>query len=349
MTDSGIETHGGKTPERADAAVNRPKRLGVLGTMVWDQIYPAGEDEKPVSEWGGISYAMEALSVVLPDGWEMKPILKLGEDLYDRATAYLGTIPKVALGPSLLQVPDRSYRVELRYLDQWQRRERLSGDVPPWTWSELEPHLEDLDALYLNFITGLEMGVEAARHLPDRVQAPLYADLHSLFQGITEDGQRFPCELSDWEIWLRSFDAVQMNEVEFELLGRAFGDPWALAESNVGNALKLLIVTMGPKGAGFVRAPEFGDGPASWPGARKGEKAAGANRTGTVPQAGEIDSGDPTGCGDVWGATFFARLLGGDSLESAMTKANRLAAKKVEHSGARGLRHHLGEVPAPEG
>ena len=51
--------------------------------------------------------------------------------------------------------------------------------------------------------------------------------------------------------------------------------------------------------------------------------------------------GDPTGCGDVWGATAFARMLGGDDLETAMTHANRLAGRNVDHRGARGLFRHL--------
>jgi hypothetical protein len=349
MTDSGIQTPRDGKEANGEARSGKTRRLGVLGTLVWDQIYQAGGGETPVAEWGGISYAMEALSVVLPDGWEMRPILKLGEDLYERAMAYLATIPRVLLGPSLMRVPYRNYQVELRYLDEYRRRERLFGDVPPWTWAELEPHLEDIDALYLNFITGLEMGVETARNLPVQVQAPLYADLHSLFQGLTDDGRRYPRELPEWETWLASFDAVQMNEDEFDLLGRALGDPWALADATVGPAPKLLTVTLGSSGAGFVRAPEFANGPASWPGSRDGEKTGVASQIGTVPQKEDAVSGDPTGCGDVWGATFFARLLGGDSLEQAMERANRLAAKKVEHSGARGLRHHLGETLNPGG
>jgi sugar/nucleoside kinase (ribokinase family) len=51
--------------------------------------------------------------------------------------------------------------------------------------------------------------------------------------------------------------------------------------------------------------------------------------------------GDPTGCGDVWGATFFARLLSGDALDAAMEEANKRAARNVEHRGARGLFRHL--------
>ena len=58
----------------------------------------------------------------------------------------------------------------------------------------------------------------------------------------------------------------------------------------------------------------------------------------TVVGSGELD---PTGCGDVWGATLFGGLLGGDDLESAMREANRLASRNVEHLGATGLHLHL--------
>ena len=61
-----------------------------------------------------------------------------------------------------------------------------------------------------------------------------------------------------------------------------------------------------------------------------------------MPLEGLPLEGDPTGCGDVWGATFFARLLAGDALEAAMWEANRLAARNVSHRGARGLVRHLG-------
>jgi sugar/nucleoside kinase (ribokinase family) len=60
-----------------------------------------------------------------------------------------------------------------------------------------------------------------------------------------------------------------------------------------------------------------------------------------VALEGAALTGDPTGCGDVWGATVFARLLAGDGLDGAMRQANRLAGRNVEHRGARGLYRHL--------
>jgi sugar/nucleoside kinase (ribokinase family) len=67
-------------------------------------------------------------------------------------------------------------------------------------------------------------------------------------------------------------------------------------------------------------------------------------RTALVPAEqlrGTVDAGDPTGCGDVWGATYFSRLAAGDKLSDAMRAAMRAAARNVEHRGATGLAHYL--------
>jgi sugar/nucleoside kinase (ribokinase family) len=71
-------------------------------------------------------------------------------------------------------------------------------------------------------------------------------------------------------------------------------------------------------------------------------------RTGLIPSAVvKPQNGDPTGCGDVWGATYFSRLLAGDKLVDAIHAAHRAAARNVEHRGATGLAHHLrGEIAA---
>ncbi|HMA21588.1 MAG TPA: hypothetical protein VKO87_12350, partial [Gemmatimonadaceae bacterium] len=75
----------------------------------------------------------------------------------------------------------------------------------------------------------------------------------------------------------------------------------------------------------------------------------GALRTELVPAtpAREVTGGDPTGCGDVWGATYFSRLLAGDDIRSAMNAASVAAARNVDHRGATGLAQYLrGELSA---
>jgi sugar/nucleoside kinase (ribokinase family) len=64
-----------------------------------------------------------------------------------------------------------------------------------------------------------------------------------------------------------------------------------------------------------------------------------------VPAEFVNGDGDPTGCGDVWGATHFSRMVAGDRLSDAMRAAAVAAARNVGHRGATGLAAHLrGEI-----
>ena len=63
----------------------RKKRVGVIGTFVWDIIHGRDARGVPVEEWGGITYTLSGLDAALPDDWEIVPILKVGYDLAARA------------------------------------------------------------------------------------------------------------------------------------------------------------------------------------------------------------------------------------------------------------------------
>ncbi len=317
------------------------RRIGVLGTLIWDRIVDVDGRRPPVEEWGGVAYGLEALSAALPEGWTVRPILKLGLDLSERALAYLASIPHLEPEGGVEWVPHPTTRVELWYRGSERRTERLQGGPPPWTWEELGPKVQGLDALYVNFISGFEMALDTALTLRAAFPGPIYADLHSLFLGITGMGFRVPRELPGWGAWLRAFDAVQMNEAEFELLGRAWGDPWRLAAEVVGPEVKLMAVTLGREGAAYIAAPDFDPQPLGWRRTRGQVARLGPVLTGKVPPAYVVEEGDPTGCGDVWGATFFGRLLAGAPLMEAMEAANLSAARNAQRRGATGLHRYL--------
>ncbi|HEX7050521.1 MAG TPA: hypothetical protein VF188_09995 [Longimicrobiales bacterium] len=309
--------------------------------MVWDRIYARDGRTEPVEEWGGISYALAALAAGRPAGWDVVPILKIGRDLEERALRFLRTLPGLDLEPGVRFVPEPNNRVELRYEDRTRRCERLIGGVPGWNWTELEPVVRSLDALYVNFISGFEMDLEAAILLRLGFAGPIYTDLHSLFLGVLPGGQRAYRPLVSWREWLRCFDVVQVNEDELACLAQAWGDPWRFAAEVVGEEPRLLLVTLGARGAAYVASPAFRADPRSWrtPGlaVTRSLGAPGTVRSELIAaEQGDLD-GDPTGCGDVWGATCYARLLGGADLETAMRAANRAAARKVLHRGATGL------------
>lgn len=312
------------------------KRLGVIGTFVWDTIY--GRDGfGPIDEWGGITYSLSGLDAALPDGWEIVPIIKVGSDLAHRATEYLRELRRLAPDAALIEVPYPNNRVELRYLTSERRAERLTGGVPGWSWLGLKPLLGDLDALYINFISGFELDLETAQLLRQNFAGPIYCDLHMLVMAVQPSGLRSLQPLPNVAEWCRCFDVMQVNEDEVTAMAP---DPMALAATALASGVRCLAVTLGPRGAVYFAAPEFEKLvlPRHTPAFGQ---SAGPVRTALIPGE-QVDSAiDPTGCGDVWGATYFSRLLAGDSLEVAMRAAHHAAARNLTHRGATGLARHL--------
>lgn len=313
------------------------KRLGVIGTFVWDTIYGRDPRSEPVQEWGGVTYALSGLDAALPDGWEIVPLMKVGEDLAGRARDYFGELRRLASDAALIEVPYPNNRVELRYVTSERRAERLTGGVPGWTWLGLKPLLRDLDALYINFISGFELDLETLQLLRQHFTGPIYCDLHMLVMAVQPSGLRTLQPLPNVAEWCRCFDLLQVNEEEVSAMAP---DPMALAATALAARVRCLAVTLGSRGAVYFAAPGFGQladlnsQPALGP-------ASGAIRTALV-QAIPVDlDGDPTGCGDVWGATFFSRLLAGDNIEDAMRRAHEAAGRNVRHRGATGLSRHL--------
>lgn len=324
----------------------RRKRVGVIGTFVWDIIHgrdARGVRSAPVEEWGGITYALSAADAALGDDWELVPLVKVGSDLAPQARRFLGSLRHVAKDAAPIEVPQRNNRVELVYHSDERRSEVLSGGVPGWSWAGLQPLVRDLDALYVNLISGFELDLETAQLLRQHFKGPIYCDLHSLVLSVEASGLRTYRPLPEVAAWCACFDFLQVNEDELAMLAP---DGLALAATAMGAGVRNLLVTLGRRGvvyfaeAGFDRLADLrasatlraGDGP-----------AAGPLRTALVPPSAArvTDTGDPTGCGDVWGATYFSRLLAGDTLSVAMRRACDAAARNVEHRGATGLAHHL--------
>ena len=309
-------------------------RIGVLGTLVWDTIHgPDGGDV--VEDWGGIAYSLAAWSAVAPPGWSLVPIIKIGADLSESAGQFLGTVAGICSLEFVRSVPEANNRVSLFYHDRSRRCERLTGGVPGWTSAEIERVALSCDALYVNFISGWELDLEAAETLRARFEGPRWCDVHSLILGVGDGGVREPRPLQDRAAWLEAFDVVQVNEDEIEMLSPAGGSRADRMRALLADGPGAVFLTLGSSGAEWVVRP------GTWPqGSRVGE-TAGAAPVETIAPAGNTD---PTGCGDVWGITCFASLLAGAGAAEAVRKANRLAAATAARQGTAGLSERLTEV-----
>ncbi|MCI0432607.1 MAG: carbohydrate kinase family protein [Gemmatimonadetes bacterium] len=322
-------------------------QLGVIGTMVWDRIEGRDGRVTVAEEWGGIAYALAAMAAARPDPWEIVPIVKVGRDLSEQALRYMSALPGLDLDTGVRVVPEPNNRASLQYHDLERRCEWMSGGVPPWSWAELEPIICDLDALYINFISGFELDLTTATALRGGWRGPIYADLHSIFLGIdATTGLRLPQPLPRWAEWLRCFDFVQVNEEELGLLATAWNDPWRFAASVIGPDLRMLFVTLGAKGACYVAAGDAIDAPLA-PSRGSGIVSPADVRSRKFDPPGGAVDGDPTGCGDVWGATCFCALLDGFAVDDAVGRALAAAAINVRHRGVTGLRSRLRGRLAP--
>lgn len=312
--------------------------LGVVGTLVWDRIVLL--DGSPASEdWGGIAYSLAALAAAA-EGWRIRPIVRVGADRAAEADRFLSSIPNVD-GSAIRVVPETNNTVELRYTDEADRVERLTGGVGSWDVGPLLNAALGCDALYVNFISGFEATLPTMRELRAHFTGPMHGDLHSLFLGLEDDGTRVPQPLSEVESWTGCFEVVQFNEAEFASV-RDGRDADAVEEAVLRGRPEVLLVTLGSRGCRYAAD-------------RQGRWIAAADRfsepathgsvapvvRGTVQ--GDIVAGmvDPTGCGDVWGATAFARMLMGSELQAALGAANRAAAISAAGRGTRDLANRL--------
>ena len=313
------------------------RRVGVLGPLVWDEIHGRDPLAPAVEEWGGIAYALAAMDAALSDNWEIVPLIKVGRDLAPRAAEFLGTLQHLAPGARCIEVPVPNNRVTLRYQSSARRCERMSGGVPGWTWPELGPMIADLDAIYVNFISGFEMCLGTAEALRQGFRGPIYADLHSLFLGMSADGIRMLRPLPNAPAWFAFFDIVQLNEEEMQQLGP---DPLPMAADAIASGVSLLNVTVGAHGVVYVARPGFDRLDLAVGAPRAAPHQGSVLHTERRP-APRVDANDTTGCGDVFGATCFARLLAGDEVPVALDAANRAASRNAVFRGATGLPRHL--------
>ncbi len=320
------------------ATTRNRRRVGVIGSFVWDVIHGRDPRDAPVEEWGGITYALGAFEAALPASWEFAPIVKVGSDLAPQAREFLRSFRAIAADAAPIEVAQPNNRVTIRYQSLERRTERLSGGVPTWNWLGLKPLLADLDALYINLISGFEVDLETAQLIRAHFDGPIYCDVHSLLLARQPDGLRTLQPLENPAAWFRCFDFVQVNEDEMSMMAT---DPLALAAMALSAGVTVINVTLGKRGAAYIAAPGF----ERLADLERGHlaPATGALRTELIPAAAsrDLDGGDPTGCGDVWGATYFSRLLAGDDIRTAMQAAAMAAARNVDHRGATGLAQYL--------
>src|SRR5688500_17603170 len=100
-------------------------KVGILGALAWDQSYCRAPRAAPVEEWGGVAYALAGLNASVAPGWEIVPLIKVGQDLAAKAREFLGGLERLTPGGRCVEVPAPNNRVVLHYYSTERRTERM--------------------------------------------------------------------------------------------------------------------------------------------------------------------------------------------------------------------------------
>lgn len=289
--------------------------IAVLGTLTRDTTTYA--DGSRTENLGGLLYTLATLVHLFDGSARILPVANVGADFEATVRTALD-LPGVDLR-FLRRVPVPNNHVRLTYRDDATRDEVLEGLVPP---IGLEHAAGALDAgwMLVNLTSGRDIELETLQALRVRYPGVLQLDVHSLTLDIVPGGLRVLRRPERWREWVACADWVQMNETEAVLLGEG--------ASPEDFAVQLLDV--GPRGA-LVTLGSAG--------------CLGCWREGTItrrlrlPAAHHPSPPYPTGCGDVFGATFAYARLAGAAVEDALRLANGVAGVKAGFEPHARLRH----------
>ena len=304
-------------------------RIAVVGTVVADTIEQP--DGSLTTSLGGIAHTLNALACLAPDRHAIEPFCRVGEDLWPRLERFARGLHGVALG-SVLRDPSPNPTVQLSYPSgggPGERTERLANPLPRLTAGDVAA-VEGADLALVNCITGDDLDLTAMRRIR-RGCSKVYLDVHSLALGQGDDGRRYYRPRDDWQHWLDCADVVQCNLAEgATILGR---DPSTAEPDATAAGLSELVGEVGSAGSGpEVIALTIGEG-----GALALHRVDGETSRDRIP-APQVDSVDPTGAGDAFGAACALAYLAGARPDETVLAGVRAGSAACCYSG----------VPEPE-
>lgn len=279
--------------------------IAVFGTLNRDTTTYA--DGTRSENLGGLVYTLATLAALGAGRLRILPVANVGVDLVAAARSALEPVGIDCT--ELRPVPVANNHVYLTYDDSQEREEILVGRVPPLSLEQCW-QARGARAVIVNLTSGCDLELETLLAFRGRYRGSIHLDIHSLTLGIGEGGRRYLRVPERWRDWVSCADWLQLNECEARLLGGGAAVE-EFAAAALGLASHGVLVTLGARGCFAAwREPQ---------GTMRREFAAPH-----LPAPAF-----PTGCGDVFGATFAYARLRGVGIPAALELANQVASLKA--------------------
>lgn len=299
-----------------------PPRVALIGSPVLDTLRLA--DGTEFQSFGGILYSLAAMARHAGDRLALYPVFYIGEAERPALEALLREWPGVH--PDHIKTAEATHRNLLVYHPDGSRTEYFQARGRGLSLQDLLPVLE-FEGFFVNYIHPSDLPREVFRSLSRGTTGWLYLDVHSLIRTPDDAGVYRARQLPGWQEVLSWVDLVQMNEEEARVLTGL-----ELPPGPEGLAVLLqMILTLGPSVATVTLGSQ---------GALMAERLRRKNRAPVLRRPPQVvQARHTTGCGDVFGAVFFAEFLLTEDPYRALEAALRRAA---EHAAGTFLPFPLG-------
>ncbi|PWT92971.1 MAG: hypothetical protein C5B54_02630 [Acidobacteria bacterium] len=277
----------------------------VVGAYLRNTVVTAGGVEHRL---GGIHYNVRTLAALLGSRYVILPISCVSADLLTEIAADLGQFGGKIGFEGLMRVSGPAMECELIY-DESGQRERVLRHRPPQIRALPREGLSQTVALMVNFVDGDELALETLHEIrSDGFAGLLYLDLHNLV--LMQADLRASSMFSEIIAASNEADFVQMNRVEASaVLGLDDFEPGHIAREidRIGLQPKRAVVVTLDKDGVYCRI------------------TAGRPHHYVIP--GErVQLKDPTGCGDIFSASFLNSIMDGIPIGESLVAANKAAS-----------------------
>lgn len=267
------------------------RRLVAIGSPVLDRIKRF--NGKEIFSWGGITYSLYTfIQLALKDTdlrFQLIPLFKVGNDSFSK---------------SLISELEKFEFLDLRYISTdgslhynrlvyYNERDRYEY----FSWGDATLEIKDLlplfneDAYFINYIYADDLPLDVLKSLSSATTGLIYLDVHSLVRKATPKSGKFQLiKFGQWQSIVPLVDLLQMNVLELQ----AFTGLEIKTDEDIFSIIQQFLL-LGPKVVLITNGGEPG-----YIGYRVGGKHQIQK---FYPES--VKPVDPTGCGDVFGATFF--------------------------------------------
>jgi sugar/nucleoside kinase (ribokinase family) len=290
-------------------------RIAVIGTINRDIIITSrGTCHESL---GGILYNVLAFAELGAELLSVSPITYAGPDVKPSLFEILHHRKAISL-EGINGIPGSTNTNRLRYLNENERKETLAFHTPPIPFEMIEPYL-DYDILLFNFIAGYDVSLETLQAVRNRTGAFLCVDVHSMVLKQTMDEERTFGSVKHWQTWAAQADMIQMNTKEL-LYFTGNGDRGKPADAISVRTLMKELLDLGPQLVVITAG-------------KRGVYLGTPQGIYFFPQRYRAPAKDTTGCGDIFTASFLAKLLVSQDPFIACDYANVLAGFATREKG----------------